>query len=232
MDACTLTDAAGLRTEQKYFLSLREAAALRARLDPILHRDPHTDARRHYSVMSLYMDDRDDHALLGSLLGLSARKKYRIRAYNGSDDYISLERKCKVGRLSRKEAFPITRADYDRLLAGDPTPLAAYDRDLARQLYVDMRVAGYRPRSVVLYEREIFTHPISRVRITLDTELRGVAAARDLFRPMAAVPLLPREVALLEVKYDRFLPAFIAELLPRDCMPATANCKYVRSRTI
>lgn len=232
MDTCTLTDTAGFRTEQKYFLSLQEAAALRARLDPVLRRDPHTDERRHYSVMSLYMDDRDDHALLGSLLGVSARKKYRIRAYNGSDAYISLERKCKVGRLSRKDSFPITRADYDRLLAGDPTPLAAYDRDPAKQLYVDMRVAGYRPRSVVLYEREVFTHPIARVRITLDTDLRGVASARDLFRPMTAFQLLPREVALLEVKYDRFLPAFIAELLPRDCMPATANCKYVRSRTI
>ena len=84
----------------------------------------------------------------------------------------------------------------------------------------------------MVYERETFVHPIERVRITLDTNLRGSDTVRDLFATAPLRSLLPRDAVLLEVKYDRFLPAFIADLLPRDCMPATANCKYVRSRTL
>lgn len=232
MNPCALAETPGYRIEQKYFISASEAAALRARLDPILGRDPHSDERRHYSIASLYLDDREDHALIGSLLGVNARKKYRIRAYNGSDDFISVECKQKEGRISRKTSFAITRADYDRLIAGDPSPLLTYPRDLAKQLYCDIRTAGYRPRSLVVYERETFVHPIERVRITLDTNLRGSDTVRDLFATAPLRSLLPRDAVLLEVKYDRFLPAFIADLLPRDCMPATANCKYVRSRTL
>lgn len=232
MNPCALAETPGYRIEQKYFLSPGEAAALRARLDPILGRDPHSDARRHYTIASLYFDDREEHSLVGSLLGVNARKKYRIRAYNGSDDFISVECKRKDGRISRKTSFAITRADYDRLVAGDPTPLLGYENELARQLYCDIRTAGYRPRSLVVYERETFIHPIERVRVTLDTDLRGSDTARDLFVHPPLRPLLPRDVVLLEVKYNRFLPEFVADLLPRDCMPATANCKYVRSRTL
>ena len=231
MNTCALAETPGYRIEQKFFLSPREAAALRARLYPILGRDPHSDARRHYTIASLYLDDREEHSLVGSLLGVSARKKYRIRAYNGSDDFISVECKRREGRVSRKTSFAITRADYDRVIAGDPTPLLAYPCDLAKQLYCDIRTEGYCPRSLVVYERETFIHPIERVRITLDTDLRGSDTVCDLFSPPPLPPLLPRDVILLEVKYNRFLPAFIADLLPRDCMPVTANCKYVRSRT-
>lgn len=232
MNTCVLAESPGYRIEQKYFLSREAAAALRARLDPILHRDPHADEGRHYTISSLYLDDREDHSLVGSLLGVTARKKYRIRAYNGSDGFISVECKRKEGRVSRKTSFPISRPDYDRLIAGDPTALLSYDCDLAKQLYCDIRTAGYRPRSLVVYERETFVHPLERVRITLDTDLRGSDTARDLFASAPLLPLLPREVVLLEVKFNRFLPEFIADLLPRDCMPATANCKYVRSRMI
>lgn len=231
MNTCALAETPGYRIEQKFFLSPAEAAALRGRLDPILGRDPHSDARRHYTIASLYLDDREDHSLIGSLLGVGARKKYRIRAYNGSDDFISVECKHKEGRVSCKTAFAVTRADYDRLISGDPSPLLTYPCDLAKQLYCDIRTAGYRPRSLVVYERETFIHPIERVRITLDTDLRGSDTARDLFTHPPLRYLIPRDVVLLEVKYNRFLPEFIADLLPRHCMPATANCKYVRSRT-
>lgn len=231
MNTCALAETPGYRIEQKFFLSPAEAAALRGRLDPILGRDTHSDARRHYTIASLYLDDREDHSLIGSLLGVGARKKYRIRAYNGSDDFISVECKRKEGRVSCKTAFAVTRADYDRLISGDPSPLLTYPCDLAKQLYCDVRTAGYRPRSLVVYERETYIHPIERVRITLDTDLRGSDTARDLFTHPPLRYLIPRDVVLLEVKYNRFLPEFIADLLPRHCMPATANCKYVRSRT-
>ena len=222
----------GYRVERKYFLSQSAALALRSRLDPVMHRDPHSDARRHYSIASVYLDDRDDHALLSSLLGLQRRKKYRVRAYNGSDDFLSVECKRKEGSLSWKTSFRISRTEYDALLSGDPAPLLSHDCDLARELYCDMRVNGYRFRSIVAYDREVYVHPIERVRITFDTNLRGAVGRCDLFSPGHLFPILAPDVILLEVKYRHFLPDFIADLLPRDAMPATANCKYARARAI
>ena len=224
--------APGYRIEKKYYLSLSEAAALRERLDPIMHRDPHADAHRHYLVKSAYLDDRDEHSLAASLLGLEKRKKYRVRTYNDSDDFIGLEAKIKRGNYSYKECIRITRDDYESLLRGDPDPLKAYDCDLARRLYFDMRANGYRLRCLVCYDREVYLHPIQRTRITLDSNICCAVGSCDLFAPHHFLPVFPAGVVLLEVKYNHFLPEFISDLLPRDAMPATANSKFARSRAV
>ena len=103
---------------------------------------------------------------------------------------------------------------------------------LALQLYHDLSVNGYRPSTVVEYTREIFIHPISRVRITLDTHICGYHATKELFTHHALLSTMAEDLVLLEVKYSHFLPAFIATLLPRNCMTSIANSKFLRARTL
>lgn len=220
------------RTEQKYYLSLAEAAALRGRLETVMRRDPHSDAQRRYLITSVYFDTPGNRSYLGSLAGVEKRKKLRIRAYNHQDDYISLEYKEKDGNLSRKRQLRITPEDCRALLGGDPAPLLRYESDLAHSFYYDMRTNLYRPKTLVEYTRETYIHPLCNVRVTLDTNLCGSAVSLDLFSPRGLTPILARDVVLLEVKYCHFLPSFIADLLPRDCMPAVSNCKFARARAI
>lgn len=231
MDRIFEDRSSGYRHESKYFISQSEAAKLRLRLDGVMKRDPHSDENRRYVISSVYFDDAEDHSLAASDAGLPYRKKYRIRAYNYDDSFISLEKKEKRLDLSRKTQLRISKEDYREIMLGRPETLKKYPGALAKEFYYDVKFAGYRSKTIVEYKREVYTYPISDVRITLDTDIRGAVCGCDMFERPALAPVYPAFAMLLEVKYNHILPEFIASLLPRDVMSRTANCKYVLGRT-
>ena len=98
------------RHELKYRISYGEKAALELRLAPLLQRDAHAGPGG-YLIRSLYFDDCWNSAYTEKDAGILARKKYRIRIYNGSDAVIRLERKKKVGSWICKEEAALTRAE-------------------------------------------------------------------------------------------------------------------------
>ena len=83
------------RHELKYRISYGEKAVLELRLAPLLQRDAHAGPDG-YLIRSLYFDDCWNSAYAEKDAGILARKKYRIRIYNGSDAVIRLERKKKL----------------------------------------------------------------------------------------------------------------------------------------
>ena len=78
-----------------------------------------------------------------------------------------------------------------------------------------MRTNLLRPVVIVDYEREAYLHPAEEVRITFDKHLRSGLNSIDLFNP--EIPTIPvfddEQNMVLEVKYNRVLPPYIAELL-------------------
>lgn len=221
----------GYRHENKYFMSINEAAMLRRRLCDIMKRDPNSDGTRRYIISSLYFDDMDDRSLAASNIGYPYRKKYRIRIYNHDDSFISLEKKEKKIDLSKKTTLRISRADYDDILMSHFEVLKKYNDPLADEFYYDTKHAGYRPKTVVEYTREVYTYPISNVRITFDTDIKSSTCSADLFSSTGLVPVMPWFAVLLEVKFDHVLPEFISDLLPQNVMNRVSNCKYALGRT-
>ena len=220
------------RHELKYYISIEEACLLRKRLFQLLYPDPHSDEFGKYNIASVYFDNMDNRSLKASLLGLSRRKKYRIRAYNGDDSFISLEKKEKRGDLSRKIACRIDRDLYDNIMYGNYEPLLQLHTPPAEEFYYELRCNGYRPKTVVAYERQVFLHPVSDVRITLDTKIRASTTSLDIFDGAGTfAPVLPQHLILLEVKYDHFLPDYIAALLPTNAAPRLSNSKYMFGRS-
>ena len=99
------------RHELKYRISYGEKAVLELRLAPLLQRDAHAGPGG-YLIRSLYFDDCWNSAYAEKDAGILARKKYRIRIYNGSDAVIRLERKKKVGSWICKEEAALTRVSW------------------------------------------------------------------------------------------------------------------------
>ena len=220
----------GWRIENKYYISLKECGELRERLRAVMHKDPHSDDNWSYLISSVYFDTVDDRALREADGGLTVRKKYRIRAYNYSDELISVERKVKCGTLSCKTSFKTNRSVYDAIMRGDYEVLRSIDHPLARDFYYDLTSGGYRPKTIVEYDREVYVYPICDVRITFDRNIRGSVSGVDLFSEHVLGQTLPPYVVLLEVKYNHTLPDFIRSLLPTDVMQKISNCKYVLCR--
>lgn len=136
------------RHELKYLISYADKAELAVRMAPVLHLDPHAK-QGGYFIRSLYFDDYWNTAYAEKDAGVLQRKKYRVRIYHCSDRSIKLERKKKFGSWIYKEAAPLTRAEFERILAGDYDFLLHSPHRLCQEFYTEcvsnvLRPPGHR----------------------------------------------------------------------------------------
>ena len=219
------------RHELKYFINPAELEALRGRLRGALTLDGHCVGGRPYVIRSLYFDDLEDSAFYDKQSGVMHRDKYRIRIYRYSDKEIFLERKRKLGDLIQKSSVQITRRLCDQLIDGNPAGLYKSANPLLQDMYVQMRTRFLRPKVIVDYAREAYLHPAEDVRITFDLSLRSGLFSRDLFNPnLPTVCPHDRNVEILEVKFNNYLPAYVNALLCGVEAERSAVSKYILCR--
>ncbi len=223
------------RHELKYYINQGQYTLLSQALGHVLHNDPNGDENNEYHIRSLYFDTFDDAAMHDKLNGIKNRDKYRIRIYNHLDSKIQLECKSKLGSLISKRSLIIPLSLAEQLIAGDPSGLERTSSGLLRDMYREMTINLLRPVVIVDYVREAYTHPAEEVRITFDKKLRTGLNSTDLFNP--DIPTIPVQDAyspmILEVKYNRFLPSYIRNLLTTYCQNPmhSAISKYTLCRS-
>ena len=223
-----------LRHELKFFITETQYRVLSGMLKNLLHPDPNGDENNQYHIRSLYFDTAFDDALNDKISGVANRNKYRIRIYNFSDKMIRLECKSKFRDLISKRSVRITRDLAEQLISADPTGLESTASGLVSDVYREMRTNLLHPVVIVDYLREAYLHPVEDVRITFDMQLRSGVNSIDLFNPhVPTVPPFDKEEIILEVKYNRELPAYISQVLSfalRDGAVQSAISKYVHCR--
>ena len=219
------------RHELKYFIHPAELESLRIRLRNGLKMDPHCRGGRPYAIRSLYFDDIDNSAYFDKVGGVMHRDKYRIRIYGLSDAEIFLERKRKMGDLIQKSSVQITRRLCEQIIDGDPRGMYRSSNPLLQDMFVQMRTKLLRPSVIVDYDREAYLHPVENVRITFDLNLRSGMHSTDLFNPdIPVISPLDRNLEILEVKFDNYLPDHIRLLLAETRAQHSAISKYVLCR--
>ena len=138
------------RHELKYLINEGEHSALACRMAPVFKLDKHARSGG-YTIRSLYFDDYCNSAYEEKDAGILMRKKYRVRIYNGSDRVIKLERKKKYGSWIYKEDAPLTRGEFEQILAGDYGFLLRSPHQLCREFYIECICNMMRPRTIVDY---------------------------------------------------------------------------------
>ena len=140
----------GLRHELKFIISETDARLLKLRLKHIMEPDPHTGPTGRYTIRSLYFDDFSHSAFFEKADGICLRSKYRLRIYNQSMDTIKLEKKEKLGNLTRKTSQTVT-ADQVLTLQQSIRPDFSREGGLIEELgmkpddygfYMDLRKYG------------------------------------------------------------------------------------------
>ena len=216
------------RTEHKYYLHIHDYASLHHRVSSLLMLDRHSTSSEGYNIRSLYFDSPHSHALQDKNNGVFKRDKYRIRAYNGSDSVISVERKSKFGDYVRKESARITRGEYDAILHGDYDCLIRKDEVLLNEFYAALASRNFRPSAIVDYWRAAYVYELGNVRITFDKKLSAGTNSYDLFDPNLVLKEaieVPRTI--LEVKFDSYLPDHIRRIVQPDNHIRSSISKYV-----
>ncbi len=223
-----------LRHELKYFISIKQYEVLSRTLRALLNRDPNVDPETgEYHIRSLYFDTAFDDALYDKINGVKDRDKYRIRIYNLSDEIIHMECKTKLGQYISKRAVRIPRELADQLIAADATGLEHTKFGLLRDVFREMKTNLLHPVVIVDYVREPYIHPAEEVRITFDKQLRTGLRSIDLFDPkLPTIPVLDHDQIILEVKFNRVLPPYIADMISYACPEAvqSAASKYTMCR--
>ena len=217
------------RHEDKYLINRAEAELLKRRLQVFLHRDKNAPDGG-YFIRSLYFDDAKLSAYNDKLSGYNERAKYRIRFYNMDESYIVLEKKEKRAGMTHKTSGVITKECCERLIARDgkgaekicPVPIV-------KELSALISASGMRPAVLVDYDRVPFTFAVSNVRVTLDIAVRTCPFnTQDIFSHcLPCVPALPDGTAVLEVKYNSFLPMNVSAILEGVPKAHMAISKYV-----
>ena len=215
------------RVEDKYFCNEQELTILQTMLKTVLMPDHNQTTDAGYKITSVYFDDIYDSHLQDTIEGSPIREKYRIRVYNNSFHTIKLEIKFKKYNRIRKKSTNITIPQMKSLLAGE----CIFDEDSSPestipQFNLAISTSHLRPKVIVEYDRAAYIYPEGNVRITLDRNLRASTAIEE-FASTTPPQCAPTEIDhVLEIKYDEFLPPFIAKLLETGNMDRTTYSKY------
>ena len=218
------------RVEDKYICTEKDMLILQARIKTVMHPDSYSN-KTGYRVTSLYFDDYYDTCLYDSEDGVSFRNKYRMRIYNGSGEMIKLEVKYKAYNRVFKRSRTICRDVAEKLIAGQTVyddnismdnPVTLFNLAISRDHLV--------PKVIVEYDRSAYIFSPGNVRVTFDRNIRKSSNIDGFLSDNCSFKVIEDIDRILEVKFDEFLPGFIAQLLENGNMIQTSYSKYRLSR--
>ena len=218
------------RNEWKYLVTDADLAVLGGRLKALLAADSHQKGGA-YAIRSLYLDDVDNSCLRENEAGVDDRKKYRLRLYNADPSRIRLEIKEKLRGRTRKSGCLVNEEECRGIMVGRRPAIGAGTPAPRNLLSVAMASRGMAPRVIVEYERTAFVNRSGNVRITFDRNIGASNRVGAFLEPRVPLtPILPPGVHVLEVKFDEFLPDYVAQALELGRLRQTAFSKYYLSR--
>ena len=216
------------RVEDKYACDEKMLTIIQGRLKTVLYPDKNQLDDVGYKITSVYFDDLYDTHLQDTDDGIRFREKYRIRIYNDSFRTIKLEVKYKKDSRVYKKSKNITFEQMKQLLSGqcitDESPSA---NNTITLFNLAIKNHGLRPKVIVEYDRTAYIYDAGNVRITLDRNLRTSTDFNGFIHNNSACysPIAERD-RVLEIKYDEFLPGFIARILENGHMNRVSFSKY------
>ena len=219
------------RYEWKIVINQMDLQILRQRLQLLLIPDPYSlNGKGLYFIRSLYFDTPENKALREKLDGVNKREKFRIRYYNHDLSFIRLEKKYKWNSVGNKRMAPLTSQETQKIIDGDWLWLAQSSHELLRELYYKMLTQNLRPKTIVDYQREAYFYPAGGVRVTLDYDLRTGVTSTDALSPDLPTASVPDDSAVMEVKWDTFLPEVIRDLVQLPSRRTAPFSKYASCR--
>jgi hypothetical protein len=224
------------RYEFKYILDLRLRQLIENEISHFMEIDGHTDPAldHQYFVRSLYFDSPGNFAFYEKTDGVKTRHKFRIRTYGNVFDGrspILLEEK---GRHNERTYKTRTQIDYDHLSAFIHNPKKVLEIDQYRDIAIVQKFVSnhfrseINPKVLVDYLRRPYTSQFDmNFRITFDHKIYATAT-NQLFGPLkSSAKLCLRGSSIMEVKFNRRIPAWFHRILQAYDLRRVSVSKFV-----
>jgi|Deesub1362B_J571_1020462.scaffolds.fasta_scaffold04743_3 hypothetical protein len=225
------------RYELKYFIPEDWIEDIKKDLAGYVQYDPFSAAApdRKYAVRSIYFDNDTLDFYYEKLDGLRIRKKLRVRTYGdgGGEPVYFLEIKRRYSEVIYKER---ARISPDLLL-----PYVFGRQSFNGEVYCDtglkrllqkfsynLEFRDLRPTALVVYNREaLIGLDNPRIRITFDTNLstHPFPGFDDFYTPRL-IPVTSVQKAILEIKFDQYMPGWLRNIVKKYALYRQAISKY------
>lgn len=199
-----------MRKEIRFEISYSEYQNLKQFFNIILKKDENSMMSGEYSIKTIYFDNCYRKIENDKKNDINSVYKYRIRMYNNDDKNIFLERKTNENGYIKKIKEKIPKKDVIGLLNGRFENLLTENESLKTELYLKMQLEFFRTSLLIEYIREAWVDKISNARITIDKELKSTTNCTKFFDEIKSIP---KEKYILEVKYDKYLPDYILNII-------------------
>lgn len=137
-----------------------------------------------------------------------------------------------VGDL--RDRTPVTAPEVAGTFRSSPAvPAAGTFRDaspLVQEFLCKMRSQGLIPKTLVEYTREAYIYGPGNVRVTLDYDIHTGLSGTDFLNPDCVMVPAGNAPAILEVKWDEYLPDIIRDLIQMPHRRVGAFSKYAACR--
>ncbi len=214
-----------LRHEWKHEINAADMITLRLRLRAVMKTDAHAVMGK-YEVRSLYFDNEADKVLMEKVNGVAYREKFRIRYYNNDTTRLMLEKKSKYNCLGHKQTAALTTEEAQAIADGQYHWMVQSRQELIRELYSKIKSQGLRAKTIVHYTREPYVFEPGNVRVTLDYNIRTGYHCTNFLNPDCVMIPAGEQTAVLEVKWDAFLPDIIRDVVQLEGRQTAAFSKY------
>ena len=214
------------RNEWKYIIDSRNEAVLKTKIKNLLPIDKHSNPFGIYVIHNIYFDDYKNTCAAKTEAGDYERFKWRIRYYEDDINSLKLELKEKLYGRCHKESSPLTYIEYKAIMKNDFSLLWNTENDLLKRFLVDLS-CGFRPKTIIEYEREAYVDTLLNIRITFDKNISN-SNEFDKFLEGNYIkfPIQEKDICVLEIKFDDILPGYIKKAIESKCSSQTAFSKY------
>jgi SPX domain protein involved in polyphosphate accumulation len=226
-------ETARYRHEYKYILSQAQILMEDAKINTIAELDSYVGEQGYYNIRSLYFDDYENSCFMANENGIDNREKYRIRIYNGAKERIKLELKQKCHGMTLKRNCGISLQQCEMLMAGRVPSDIKEDQQVLWKLAYLMETRLMMPKIIVDYDRipYVYRPGDANVRITFDKNIKSINDTNSfLDLKVGGRGILPVGSALMEVKFDDFIPDEIYSLLQLNGLQVSTFSKYYLCR--
>jgi hypothetical protein len=225
------------RFELKYLLSLLQAERFKASLQGYVVPDQYGHSNGRYTLSNLYYDSPDLRCYRENDDGLKFRRKLRLRRYETGEVFtdespVFLEIKQRYDRVTQKRRTILPYHEALRLCNDRQIPdHEPDDRELIEEVYAFVWQCNLRPMSIVRYDRQAFTGTgyDRGLRVTFDTSLSFQAQQLRLHEQPSGLPMLPANLAVMEIKVNERIPAWLTDMIAAHNLQRVGVSKYCRS---
>lgn len=217
------------RHEWKHEINMSDLLALRHRLSTVCKMDENA-VNGKYEIRSIYFDNQEDKALREKLDSINMREKFRIRMYNKDRSFIRLEKKSKCNGVGQKRQTRLTEEEAGLITEGQFEWMMESSSSLVHECYSKIMSQGLRPKTIVDYTREPYFFEAGNVRVTLDYNIRTGLDCTDFLKNDCITIPAGTSPAILEVKWDEFLPSVIRDIVQLKGRRTQAFSKYAACR--